>query len=427
VDDRNTRFEGVTALATTTVGEETWIFAGGADDGISAFQLLPGGRLLHRAQIADTHGATLTNVAALASQAGTGGIAIFAASATEAGLTRLMLTLSPEDQVIRDTLGADVLTGGAGADVFVFAADGQADTITDFTLGEDRVDLSGWAGLRSISQLFFDEMPDGIRITYGNETLRLQSADGQTIAQSSLLETDLIAQTTLPLVIAPGLSGPVTAPPALPDRYIPPAGTPPPPAPLERIEDYGTGGNDLLVGGDGPDILFGQSGDDRLRGNDGNDLLFGGPGRDQLAGGADDDQLFGGAGRDLGWLTPANPVASRNGDTLMGGAGDDWLFGQAGRDLLDGGTGDDQLTGGSGRDTFVFASGQDIITDFDPLIDTLVLDAGLWDGTLAAAAVVTRYGMQEGNDLVLRFDADHSLRLQDMDDLDTLAAQISFL
>lgn len=427
IDDRNTRFEGVTAISTATIGDDTWVFAGGADDGISAFQLLAGGRLLHRAVIADTADSTLANIAALATRAETGGIAVFAASATEAGLTRLMLSLDPQDQVILDTAASDVLTGGAGADVFVFTADGQADTITDFTAGQDRVDLSSWAGLRSKSQLFFDETPDGIVITYGDETLRLQAADGQTIASNSLLETDLIAQTSLPLVITPGLSGPVTAPPALPDRYIPPAGTPPQPAPVERIEDYGTGGNDLLTGGDGPDILFGQSGNDRLRGNDGNDLLFGGPGQDQLEGGGDDDQLFGGEGRDLGWLTPANPVAPRNGDTLMGGAGDDRLFGQAGRDLLDGGTGDDLLTGGSGRDTFVFTSGADVITDFDPLIDTLVLDAALWAGTLSAQAMITRYGTQISDDLILQFDADHSLRLQEVDDLDTLATQITFL
>ncbi len=37
--------------------------------------------------------------------------------------------------------GADVLTGGAGSDVFVFGVDGHADRVTDFTVGEDKIDL----------------------------------------------------------------------------------------------------------------------------------------------------------------------------------------------------------------------------------------------------------------------------------------------
>lgn len=51
------------------------------------------------------------------------------------------------DDVLRGMAGADLLTGGDGADVFVFTATGdsttgQVDTITDFTSGIDRIDLS---------------------------------------------------------------------------------------------------------------------------------------------------------------------------------------------------------------------------------------------------------------------------------------------
>ena len=52
------------------------------------------------------------------------------------------------DDVIYGGPGADVLTGGAGRDLFVFEAVGhvgrgaQSDRITDFTPGEDRIDLS---------------------------------------------------------------------------------------------------------------------------------------------------------------------------------------------------------------------------------------------------------------------------------------------
>ncbi|MGL4755423.1 MAG: VWA domain-containing protein, partial [Aeromonadaceae bacterium] len=48
------------------------------------------------------------------------------------------------NDTLRGGLGADILTGGDGADTFVFMAadkDGTRDTITDFTLNQDKLDL----------------------------------------------------------------------------------------------------------------------------------------------------------------------------------------------------------------------------------------------------------------------------------------------
>ena len=67
------------------------------------------------------------------------------------------------------------------------------------------------------------------------------------------------------------------------------------------------GGDDVIRGDDGNDVLFGQGGADLLEGGDGNDLLFGGKGRDTLRGGDGDDGLFGGSDK----------------DDLDGGSGDD--------------------------------------------------------------------------------------------------------
>ena len=39
--------------------------------------------------------------------------------------------------------GSDILTGGAGADIFIFNAGDGTDVITDFTPGEDLIELSG--------------------------------------------------------------------------------------------------------------------------------------------------------------------------------------------------------------------------------------------------------------------------------------------
>jgi len=110
----------------------------------------------------------------------------------------------------------------------------------------------------------------------------------------------------------------------------------------------GTGGPDLIFGGDGNDFLNGRKGDDQIYGDGGNDQLFGADGNDTL-GGDDEDNL--------------TPIVSEVGnDTLNGGAGDDWLLmGQESDQDLDPLTagiqpgitdpsGNDVLTGGTGND-----------------------------------------------------------------------------
>ena len=57
---------------------------------------------------------------------------------------------------------------------------------------------------------------------------------------------------------------------------------------------YGDDGNDVLVGGGGPNILFGGAGNDTLWGGKGRNILIGGTGSDLLSGGAGDGLLIGG-------------------------------------------------------------------------------------------------------------------------------------
>ncbi|GAA1937485.1 hypothetical protein GCM10009775_31900 [Microbacterium aoyamense] len=79
----------------------------------------------------------------------------------------------------------------------------------------------------------------------------------------------------------------------------------------------GTAGNDLLIGGGGPDVLCGLGGRDVLFGGGGPDHLIGGDGNDLLSGDGGDDQLDGGGGVDL----------------LIGGSGVDDLDGGPGKDV----------------------------------------------------------------------------------------------
>ncbi|QPF85072.1 VCBS repeat-containing protein [Bradyrhizobium genosp. L] len=47
--------------------------------------------------------------------------------------------------------GTDILSGGTGNDTFVYGPGGGADTVTDFTIGTDRINLAGFAGLHSLN------------------------------------------------------------------------------------------------------------------------------------------------------------------------------------------------------------------------------------------------------------------------------------
>lgn len=84
-------------------------------------------------------------------------------------------------------------------------------------------------------------------------------------------------------------------------------------------------------------------------------------------------------------------------DTLYGNGGHDTINGGLGNDKIYGGLGNDRLTGGAGKDIFVFdkkpnvRSNLDIITDFNPVHDTIYLSRSIFKGiskkgTLAKSA-----------------------------------------
>ncbi|MGB0798073.1 MAG: calcium-binding protein, partial [Planktomarina sp.] len=88
--------------------------------------------------------------------------------------------------------------------------------------------------------------------------------------------------------------------------------------------------DDLLIGGDGNDVLLGNRGDDTLRGGGGDDVLNGGRGQDDLMGGDGADILNLEDGDDFG-------VGGDGADIINAGAGDDVLYGDLlGQNLLAG-------------------------------------------------------------------------------------------
>ena len=73
--------------------------------------------------------------------------------------------------------GDDVLSGGADDDTFVFAPGGGADTITDFGNGDDKLDLSTFADIASVDDLFIEQREGDVVIdlsNQGGESITLQ-------------------------------------------------------------------------------------------------------------------------------------------------------------------------------------------------------------------------------------------------------------
>lgn len=57
------------------------------------------------------------------------------------------------DDTLDGGTGKDILTGGTGVDTFIFENGAHADTITDYSDGEDLLDFSGYLGVNSFADL----------------------------------------------------------------------------------------------------------------------------------------------------------------------------------------------------------------------------------------------------------------------------------
>ncbi|MEM9317803.1 MAG: calcium-binding protein [Pseudomonadota bacterium] len=392
-DDLGTRFQNVTALATEKIGDRVIIAAGGADDGVSLFELLPGGRLHHRQTLVDDADRALANIGALALEETADVLNLYAGSATETGISHFNLSTSDwtvtwigdggedsvsgdaQDQVLwgragddwidggdgadvlMDGSGNDTLTGGAGADYFVMSNDGDTDTIADFTVGEDTIDLSGWTFLRNASQITFTATAQGGRIAYGDDVLEIISQNAQPLTEAGILIDGTFNVTRFPVG-----------------------------NPSQGNDITGTTNAEALVGGPEDNVIEGLAGNDTLRGGAGDDVLAGGLGADLLDGGVGEDTVSfsdatqglridllsasantGEASGDVfidvehieGTAFDDNLRGSDLGNRIKAGSGNDLVFGRQGNDTLVGDGGADTLIGGTGGDTIDGGQGID--------------------------------------------------------------------
>ena len=249
LDTLDTRFDGVHLIETLTHNGRAFLAAAGGDDGVSVFELSPDGRLIHMETLVDAVDTTLDAVSALSLSVVGGILHLAVAAGGEAGLTVFTADIDGIAAPIQGTAGADVLTGtalddyisgaagndkllgadgadiisdgagadllfgGADADTFVFSDDGQPDTIGDFDLTQDRIDLSGWAFLRSAGQLVYEGTSNGAILTFGSETLEIRTANGKRLSAEQIEGLDLIGQSRfLPSWVLPDQPDTETAP-----------------------------------------------------------------------------------------------------------------------------------------------------------------------------------------------------------------------
>ncbi|SFB04229.1 Hemolysin-type calcium-binding repeat-containing protein [Poseidonocella pacifica] len=283
--DPSTQFAGAAILQTVTLGDRGYIVAGSTEGGLSLLTLLPNGRLLSLSTLDMEAVDAESAFAGLMLTADENGIDIFLVpdneDAAEDGITRLHLDLGAVGEVIAfgdgaqsaigtehndqifggagndvllggdgddiliDGEGIDRLTGGDGSDVFVFSLDGVLDTVVDFQLGVDRLDLSSLTQERRVDALEIVSRSNGAEITIGDEVIRVITDDGSSLTAASFDAEDLFD--IWHMDAAALVQGPVAL-----------AGS--------KLNDTltGFGGDDRLMGGGGHDLLIGAGGDDRL-------------------------------------------------------------------------------------------------------------------------------------------------------------------
>ena len=255
---------------------------------------------------------------------------------------------------------ADRLTGGAGADLFVFTGGSVVqDRIIDFTIGEDRMDVSAW-GVAALADLTFSGSSTRIFVSDGQGNIVRLDGISITDAQANFTEADFIFAPPPDPAVA-GTAGNDM----IDGSYVDPTGA--------MINDSGQ----TITGAGGADTILGGTGDDTITDGAGFDRLFGGAGHDVILGSADTDGdwFYGGAGN----------------DSIVAGGGNDTLWGDDGNDTLVGSAEADRLTGGAGADLFVFTGGsvvQDRIIDFTIGEDRM--DVSAWG--VAALADLTFSG-----------------------------------
>ena len=228
VDTADTRFAGVTALEVFEANGRHFLLAGGADDGITLFEITYKGQLDVLATVVDSADMTLQNVTDIEATVVNGIVQVFVSSATDHGFTQFSMNIPNGSSVIQGGAVVDILTGTAendtiygygrndelrgmggddrlvdgrgndhlwgdeGVDGFEFIADGRKDYIMDFEIGVDKIDL------RDVPMLYYsgdvEVIPtvDGAKLKYADEQLVIITVDNAPLSADMFTQEDFI-------------------------------------------------------------------------------------------------------------------------------------------------------------------------------------------------------------------------------------------
>ena len=252
----------------------------------------------------------------------------------------------------------DTLTGGIGidADFFVWSTGGGTDTVTDFELGIDKIDLIGALGFGSFADLIVIQNGDNAEIVLGSGLILLGVDAGDLDAD------DFVFAAAVDTAVAND------------DHWF-----------VSRGTTAVRASNSVLGNDTGAFTLSLVSVDDAQNGSvsvDGNGVItFTATASEVPASGGFTYVMSDGPDTDEGavtvtFVTTSNAIdvlniatgagefSSINGlggnDMLTGGAGADTLLGSNGNDTLEGGDDNDKLVGGNGDDTMTGGAGDDI-------------------------------------------------------------------
>ncbi|WP_109315629.1 calcium-binding protein [Pseudovibrio ascidiaceicola] len=219
---------------------------------------------------------------------------------------------------------------------------------------------------------------------------------------------------------------------------------------------FGSHFDDVIVGDDGNNGLFGFSGNDHLEGGGGDDWLNAyGSGSDYLDGGTGNDTVryrWASSAVTVDLTDQSNNTGDATGDVyvsienimgtdkfsdhltgdaaankIYGYGGDDTIFAGAGDDTVIAGDGDDVIEGGAGDDAFFFRSdfGNDIITDFTAGAGSE--DVIQFAATFDSVADVLAAASDVGADTVIYVNDDTSITLQNVSVSDLHADDFAFV
>jgi Ca2+-binding RTX toxin-like protein len=369
-DNTETLFGNVQTLDVIEHGGRVYILAGGGDDGLTLFTMMPSGRLQLLDVMSESETTGFGNVTAVTSVMDGDVLRIFAATEAEDGIAEISLDLADQgmslvggnlgnalaggagddllvggasadvlqghagDDLLEDGHGSDTLHGGDGADIYILRADGLSDRVEDFQPGQDHLDLSDWPMFLDPEQIGYVATASGAVLTWRSETLEIVTRSGQALTWSEVQAAILPTASRAPDFDA--IFGNASA------QNV--TGTS-----LDDVIVTGDG-DDTVAAGSGADFVDGGAQNDSLDGGLGDDTLLGGEGADDLDGGINNDTLNGGSGNDTLW-------GMAGVDTLVGGDGDDLIYGGDDPDVLLGLAGADTLDGGEGDDLYFVGAG----------------------------------------------------------------------